>query len=69
MVVHTLAFMVVRQVLSLIGLGPTPDAKDVEIAVLRHQLLILRRQIARPRYAPSDRVILAALAKLLPRGR
>ncbi len=61
--------MVVRQVLSLIGLGPSPDAKDVEIAVLRHQLLVLRRQVARPRYAPADRVVLAALAKLLPRDR
>src|SRR4051794_34763399 len=65
-VVRTVAFMVLRQVLSLIGLGPSPDAKDVEIAVLRHQLLVLRRQVARPRYAPADRMVLAALAKLLP---
>jgi transposase InsO family protein len=65
----TLAFVVVRQVLSLIGLGPSPDAKDVEIAVLRHQLLILRRQVARPRYTPTDRTVLATLAKLLPRDR
>ena len=69
MVVRSVAFVVVRQLLGLIGLGPTPDAKDVEIAVLRHQLLILRRQVARPRYAPSDRILLAALAKLLPRDR
>jgi hypothetical protein len=55
MVVRTLAFVVVRQVLSLIGLGPSPDAKDVEIAVLRHQLLVLRRQVARPRYTPTGR--------------
>jgi putative transposase len=67
--VRTLAFVVVRQVLSLIGLGPSADAKDVEIAVLRHQLLVLRRQVARPRYAPADRIVLAALAKLLPRDR
>jgi putative transposase len=67
--VRTLAFVVLRQALSLIGLGPTPDAKDVEIAVLRHQLLVLRRQVARPRYGPPDRMILAALAKLLPRDR
>jgi hypothetical protein len=69
MVVHTLALMLVRQVLSLVGLGPSPDAKDIEIAVLRHQLLVLRRQVARPRYTPSDRMVLAALAKLLPRHR
>src|SRR4051794_2358337 len=68
-VVRALAFVVVRQVLSLIRLGPSPDAKDVEIAVLRHQLLVLRRQVARPRYVPADRIVLAALAKLLPRDR
>jgi hypothetical protein len=67
MVVRTLAFMVVRQVLSVIGLGPSPDAKDTEIAVLRHQLAVLRRQVALPRYTPADRLILASLAKLLPR--
>jgi putative transposase len=50
---------------------PTPDADAVEIAVLRHQLVVplLRRQVARPRYAPADRMLLAVLAKLLPRER
>jgi hypothetical protein len=69
MVVRTLAFMIVRRVLGLIDLGPSAHAKDVEIAVLRHQLLVLRRQVARPRYTPADRMILAALAKVLPRDR
>ena len=68
-VVRSLAFVFVRQVLGLIGVGPSPAAKDVEIAVLRHQLMVLHRQVARPRYAPSDRMILATLAKLLPRDR
>jgi hypothetical protein len=68
MMVRTLAFMIVRRVLALVGLGPNPDAKDVEIAVLRHQLMVLRRQVARPRYAPTDRMVLATLAKLLPRA-
>jgi putative transposase len=60
MVVRTLAFMVVRQILCLVGLGPSPDAKDVEIAVLHHQLRVLRRQVARPRYQPADRMVLAS---------
>src|SRR3954466_7278155 len=46
MVAGTLAFVIVRRVLGLVGLGPTPDAKDVEIAVLRHQLMVVRRQMA-----------------------
>ena len=58
-----------RRVLGLPGIGPAADAKDMEIAVLRHQLTVLRRQVARPRYTPSDRLVLAALARLLPRDR
>ena len=44
-------------------------ADAVKIAVLRHQLAVLRRQVPRPRYTPADRMLLAALAKLLPRER
>ena len=69
MVVRTLAFLVLRRILDAVGGGPTPDAKDVEIAVLRRQLAVLRRQVTRPRYTPTDRVILATLAKLLARDR
>jgi putative transposase len=69
MVVRTLAFVILRRILGVVGLGPSPDANDVEIAVLRHQLMVLRRQVARARYTPEDRLVLAMLAKLLPRER
>src|SRR3954464_766712 len=69
MVVRTLAFVVARRVLGLVGLGQAPDAKDIEIAVLRHQLMVLRRQVTRPRYTPQDRLMLAMLAHWLPRER
>ena len=65
----TIVFLLVWRVLMLVGLGPKPDDKDVEIAVLRHQLAVLQRQVARPRYVPTDSVILATLARLLPRER
>jgi putative transposase len=68
-VIGSVGFVLLRRVLGLLGLGPAPDAKDVEIAVLRHQLMVLRRQVARPRYTPSDRLVLAMLARLLPRER
>jgi hypothetical protein len=68
-VVRTVALMIVRRVLSVLGCGPTPDANEVEIAVLRHQVAVLRRQVARPRYTPADRILLASLARLLPRER
>jgi len=69
MVARTLAFVIVRRLLGLVGVGPAPDAKDIEIAVLRHQLMVVRRQVTRPRYTPQDRLVLAMLARLLPRGR
>jgi putative transposase len=68
-VVRTLAFLVLRRILGVVGCAQAPDAKDVEIAVLRHQLTVLRRQVSRPRFTPGDRMVLATLAKLLPRDR
>jgi putative transposase len=44
-------------------------AKDVELLVLRHQLVVLGRQQRRPSLRPADRALLAALARLLPAGR
>jgi DNA-binding NarL/FixJ family response regulator len=41
------------------------DSRDLEIVVLRHQLRVMRRQVARPDSRNRDRAFLAAASRLL----
>ena len=55
---------------SLIGwLFAAGDERDAEILALRDQVLVLQRQVARPRFTEADRTILAVLSAVVDRAR
>jgi hypothetical protein len=63
-------YLTTRRLLGmLLGRLRSEHAKDVEIAALRHQLAVLRRQVQRPEFRPADRALLAVLSGALPRAR
>jgi putative transposase len=68
MALSFLYLMARRLIGMLLGSLRSQHAKDVEIAVLRHQLNVLRRQVKRPAFRPADRAILALLSRALPRS-
>jgi putative transposase len=67
--VWSLCYLVSRCMLRLVLLRPrSEEFKELEIVVLRHELSVLRRQTSRPQLTATDRVLLAAASRLLPRS-
>lgn len=63
------ALLLLCRILQLVVLlGRGDRAKEIEIVLLRHQVVVLRRQVDRPGLNDGDRVLLTALSRLLPRS-
>jgi putative transposase len=61
-----LVYLIFLRLVCWVALLVRSDAsKGAEILVLRHQVAVLRRQVARPRPSWADRAILSALARIL----
>ena len=66
----SLGYLALRCLLQLVVLRPRSEGfKELEIVVLRHELSVLRRQTGRSHLRLSDRLLLAAASRLLPRSR
>jgi putative transposase len=64
------AYWSLRRLLELVALRRRSEReKEIEILLLRHQLRVLERQVARPALTPADRALLAAFGRMLPRQR
>ena len=61
-------YVALRHLLSLVALFARSEAtKEGELLALRHEVSVLRRQVKRPAYRPSDRALSAAFSRLLAR--
>jgi putative transposase len=62
-----LAYLAAANTTAFLRLLPMSNREnDIEILALRHQLLILLRQVGKPRFEDTDRVVLAGVLHHLP---
>jgi hypothetical protein len=61
-------YLAVRQLLGFGILSLRAErSNEIELLALRHEVVVLRRQMVRPNYRPADRALLAALSLWVPK--
>jgi transposase len=68
-IVFSFLYWSLRRLLELVVLRVRSEReKEIEILLLRHQLRVLERQVARPELTQADRALLAAFSRVLSRA-
>lgn len=67
MLVGKISLLTTRIFVWLALLSRSTARKNAETLILRHEVVVLRRQVTAPKPRWPDRALLAALAQLLPR--
>src|SRR5450759_3657744 len=69
-VLSSLLYLLLRRLLGMLSSKDrAAEQVRLENLVLRHEVMILRRQVKRPVYRMRDRALLAAASRMLPRER
>ena len=64
-----LIYLLLRHLVRLLANSSNDLKSEVEVVVLRHQLMVLKRHVAGPRLRRRDRLFMAAVSRTLPRAR
>jgi len=64
----SMLYAIVRVLVDMVAVSTMDKAElEAEVLALRRQVQVLERQIKRVQWSPGDRMVLAALSRLLPK--